>query len=95
MPIEPFRPEYQRVADDLREQIRKGQLAPGEKLPTKKQLAAHYGVGETSIDNAMLLLRAERWVRGHQGRGVFVAERPPEDDGGAKPDPGPDPTAAS
>lgn len=85
MPIEPFRPEYQRVADDLREQIRAGRLLPGEKLPTKKQLAAKYGVGETSIDSAMLLLRSERWVRGHQGRGVFVADEPPEDNGGADP----------
>lgn len=83
MPIGQFRPEYQRVADDLREQIRTGQLARGAKLPTKKQLAAEYGVGETSIDSAMMLLRNEGWVRGHQGRGVFVAEQPPEDNGGA------------
>ncbi|GGM67385.1 winged helix-turn-helix domain-containing protein [Dactylosporangium sucinum] len=86
MPVEPFRPEYQRVADDLREQIRSGQLMPGDKLPTKRQLAAHYGVGETSIDNAMLLLRAEHWVRGHQGRGVFVADEPPAGNGGPEPE---------
>jgi GntR family transcriptional regulator len=89
MPIEPFRPEYQRVADDLREQIRSGQLVPGAKLPTKRELVAQYGVGETSIDSAMLLLRTEGWVRGHQGRGVFVAEQPPEDNGGANTDPKP------
>lgn len=78
MPVEPFMPEYQRVANDLRKQIQAGLLAPGSKLPTKRELAVRYSVGETSIDTAMVVLRGEGWVRGHQGRGVFVAEPLPE-----------------
>jgi DNA-binding GntR family transcriptional regulator len=74
MPNEPFRAEYLRIVDDLTARIRSGELAPGTKLPTKRQLADHYDVGTTTIDVVMALLRNEGWVRGHQGRGVFVAD---------------------
>lgn len=75
MPAQPpFRAEYLRVADDLRTRIAGGELAPGSKLPTIGQLAQQYEVGTTTIDSAMIVLRAEGWVRGHQGRGIFVAD---------------------
>ena len=77
MPTE-FRPDYIRVADDLREQIRSETLTAGAKLPTKRQLAEHYGVGLQAIDAAMIVLKTEGLVRGHQGRGVFVVERSAE-----------------
>jgi GntR family transcriptional regulator len=85
MPAEPFRAEYLRVADDLRQRIRSGELAPGSRLPTIRQLADQYEVGTTSIDTAMVLLRSEEWVRGHQGRGMFVADPLPEGGGDARP----------
>ncbi|MGN9776015.1 GntR family transcriptional regulator [Micromonospora sp. H33] len=37
--------------------------------------AAHYGVSTQVIRSAMLILRAEGLVEGHQGRGVYVRER--------------------
>lgn len=71
----PITPLYQRVAADLRDQIRTGRLKPGDQLPSATQLQQIYGVGSTAIRNAMLLLRAEGLIEGHQGKGVFVAER--------------------
>lgn len=64
--------DYLRVAADLRNKIRSGELEPGSKLPTKRQLAAEYGVGRNSVDAAMIVLKAEGLIEGHQGRGVYV-----------------------
>lgn len=77
MPSTPRKPAaYQLVADDIREQIISGQLAPGTQLPFKRLLAVQYKVSEQVIDVAMVLLRAEGLIEGVQGKGVFVAERP-------------------
>lgn len=72
----PVIPLYQRVAADLRDQIRTGRLKPGDQLPSAARLQEIYGVGSTAIRNAMLLLRTEGLIEGHQGKGVYVAPAP-------------------
>jgi GntR family transcriptional regulator len=66
--------DYERVANDLRLQIRTGTLAAGQQLPYKTKLMEIYSVGGSAVDTAMLLLRNEGYVIGHQGKGRFVAE---------------------
>jgi DNA-binding GntR family transcriptional regulator len=66
--------DYERVAKDIRSKIRTGELAAGTRLPTKTQLMEMYEVGGSAVDTAMLLLRTEGYVIGHQGKGRFVAE---------------------
>ncbi len=80
-----FVPDYARIAEDIRQQIRDGRLAPGDQLPLRRELIALYSaawkrrtpVSGTTIDSAMLILKSEGWIIGHQGRGTFVANRPP------------------
>jgi DNA-binding transcriptional MocR family regulator len=43
------KPNYQRVADDLREQIKSGVLGPGDQLPSTAQLQAKYAVGNNAV----------------------------------------------
>jgi GntR family transcriptional regulator len=64
--------KYERVADAIREQIRTGQLKPGDKLPSTTQLQALHGVSYGSIRGAMLVLKAEGLVEGRPGEGVYV-----------------------
>ncbi|MFG3577002.1 winged helix-turn-helix domain-containing protein [Micromonospora chersina] len=71
MPVTPF---YERIANDIRTQIRTGELKPGDKLPSISELCAQYGVSTQVIRSAMLILRAEGLVEGHQGRGVYVRD---------------------
>lgn len=63
---------YLRVARDIREKIAAGELKPGAKLPSTAELKELYGVGNTAIRNAMLVLRMEGLIEGHQGKGVYV-----------------------
>ena len=66
--------DYERVANDVRTKIRTGELPAGTRLPTKNALMAMYEVGGSAVDTAMLLLRTEGYVIGHQGKGRFVAD---------------------
>jgi DNA-binding GntR family transcriptional regulator len=72
MPITPF---YQRIADEIRERIKSGDLRPGDKLPSTSELCTRYGVSTQVIRSVMLTLRAEGLVEGHQGRGVYVRDQ--------------------
>jgi len=68
------RPPYVQVADSLRAAIRSGALPPGTRLPSGRDLANRYGVALMTVQKATDVLRSERLVRSHQGRGVFVAD---------------------
>lgn len=68
-------PKFERVANAIREQIRSGQLKPGDRLPSTRELEAQFGVSYGSIRGAMLVLKAEGLVRGQPGEAVYVAER--------------------
>jgi GntR family transcriptional regulator len=72
-----FVPDYQRVAEDIRQQVRDGRLKPGEQLLSRRALADRYSVSLQVIGSAMILLQGTGWVRGHQGRGTYVADNPP------------------
>jgi DNA-binding GntR family transcriptional regulator len=70
----PYVPAYRRVADEISEKIRSGQLKPGDRLPSTRQLQEQYEVSEMVIRQAMMILRERRLVEGVAGVGVFVAE---------------------
>ncbi|MFD7393847.1 GntR family transcriptional regulator [Streptomyces virginiae] len=60
------------IADDLRNQISKGHLKAGERLPSEAQLAARYAVSTPTLRNALALLQAEGLVEKLHGSGNFV-----------------------
>lgn len=68
-------PKWVELADRIREQIKSGELAPGDKLPSTSQLCQIYGVSSIVVRNAMITLKAEGLVVGVPGVGVFVADR--------------------
>ncbi len=71
------KPEYQHIVDDITARIRAGQLAPGEKLPPYRQLAADYDVSRSTVRTALMILAERGWTVGRPGKGTFVADRPP------------------
>ncbi len=69
------RPPYRQIADHLRAAIERGELQPGDRLPSEAALMAHYHVARMTARQAIQELRGEGRVVSEQGRGVFV--RPP------------------
>lgn len=76
------RPHYVQIADDLRTQIDAGELSPGDRLPSGRELATTYGVAPMTIQHALRILREEGRIQTWQGRGAFVADGTPAVDTG-------------
>ena len=50
-----------------------GRLAAGEKLPSKRTLAAHLGTAVVTVENAYAQLLAEGYLFSEEKRGYFVS----------------------
>jgi len=61
------------VRDSLIALIRSGELKDGEKLPTEQQLAAMFGVGRSSIREAVQSLIGLGIIEMRPGRGAYVS----------------------
>lgn len=65
------------VAERLTTLITKGAYPVGSKLPAEKELAAQFGVGRSSMREAVRTLAAAGYLRSTHGIGVFVvSDRP-------------------
>ncbi|MFI0449368.1 GntR family transcriptional regulator [Actinomadura sp. 6N118] len=69
-------PAYLRIADDLRRQIVDGRLAPGDRVPSRHELAHDHGVSDRVAVEAVRLLTAEGYLEARPGAGTFVRARP-------------------
>ena len=72
-PLRPARNLTEEVVARIAEQIRKGRLAPGARLPTEQELMKAMGVSRTVVREAVAALRSEGLVTTRQGSGAFVA----------------------
>ena len=63
---------YVAVADDIAGRIASGELAPGTRLRSERDLAEYYGRAYGTIRKAMALLRERGLIVTIHGRGTFV-----------------------
>ncbi|MBF6261517.1 PLP-dependent aminotransferase family protein [Nocardia farcinica] len=68
-------PSYRSVADLIAEQITAGRWAPGDRLPTHRQLAAEFGIAIATATRVYAELKRTGVVVGEPGRGTFVRDR--------------------
>ena len=61
------------MADAIRQSILVGTLAPGDKIPSEKELGVAHGVSRVVVREAIARLRHEGLAAARQGKGVFVA----------------------
>ncbi|UGY91749.1 GntR family transcriptional regulator [Streptomyces gobiensis] len=73
----PEQPPYLRVADSLRQRLASREWMPGDRLPSRAQLAAEYGVGDNVVRRAQELLISQGLLEGRAGSGTYAA-RPRE-----------------
>lgn len=69
-------PLYRQIADQIRQQIAGGALAPGDSLPTVRGLAEELGCNSSTVSRAYAELAREGVIAGQRGAGTRVA-RPP------------------
>ncbi len=62
------------IARMLRDEVNKGTLKPGDRLPTEQQLCRMFGVSRPVVREAISQLKYDGVLESFQGRGVFVRE---------------------
>jgi len=76
--LEPARPHPSNIATtifrEVRRRILSGELAPGERLPGERELAAEYKTNRNTLREAVRRLEQARLVTVRHGQGVTVAD---------------------
>jgi GntR family transcriptional regulator len=67
-------PMYRQIAEDLRQQIESGALAPGSQIPTELELRDRYNASRNTIRDAIKWLTSLGLVETRPGQGTFVTE---------------------
>jgi len=74
------RPIYEQVRDGLRQLLVAGAIAPGDKLPSVRQLASQLAINPNTIQRAYEALEQDGYVYSVPGKGSFAARREEIDD---------------
>jgi GntR family transcriptional regulator len=64
---------YMRVAGDIAARIASGELSPGARLRSERDLAEYYEVSYGTVRRAMQVLRERALITTIHGRGTFVS----------------------
>ena len=67
--------KYYKMHHDLEEQIHRGELRAGDRVPSENQLAAAYQVSRQTVRKALAILEQEGYIYAMHGKGTFVSER--------------------
>ncbi|MDO9502690.1 FadR/GntR family transcriptional regulator [Falsiroseomonas sp.] len=91
MPFQPLEPRrlFRRIAEQIAAMIAAGELPPGSRLPSERDLAPRLNVSRPSLREALIALEIEGLVEVRGGSGVYVraAATPPMRDGTDAPGP--------
>ncbi|WP_433051154.1 GntR family transcriptional regulator [Dactylosporangium sp. CS-033363] len=68
---------YRQLATVLRDRIRNGELPPGRRMPSEKDLHDEFGLARETVRRAMAVLRSEGLIEIRPGHGTFVVDTPP------------------
>lgn len=63
----------ERVRDEIAARITRGDLVPGQQLPTERELVNAFGVSRVTVRRAIAALTEEGLIYAIQGRGTYVA----------------------
>ncbi len=69
---------YEQIARRILQDIRAGLLAPGQRIPSERELARQMEVGRSSVREAIGVLQVDGIVETRPGSGSFVAVDAPE-----------------
>ncbi len=73
-------PFYRQIIEQIKFAVARGELSPGDRLPTVRQLAVDVAVNPNTVVRAYRELEIERVIETQQGSGTFVGVERPEID---------------
>ncbi len=72
--FKPIRPKKlsEEIVDQIKELISLGELKPGQRIPSERELASFLGVSRPSVREAIMVLEAMGFLESRQGGGTYV-----------------------
>ncbi|MFE7131702.1 GntR family transcriptional regulator [Streptomyces sp. NPDC057638] len=69
----PSQKTFTKIADHFRDRILSGELAPGSRLPTNREISGQWQVAAATVSRALQALQVENYIR-TTPRGTFVTD---------------------
>jgi DNA-binding transcriptional regulator YhcF (GntR family) len=69
-------PPYQQIVDDIRRRISSGELPPGSRVPSTRQIVSEWGVAMATATKVLTTLRHAGLVQSRPGFGTVVGAAP-------------------
>src|SRR3546814_20386708 len=63
------------IASAINVQVQRGELQPGERLPSEREICEQFGVSRAVVREAHSQLKSDRVIEERRGRGDYVLER--------------------
>jgi GntR family transcriptional repressor for pyruvate dehydrogenase complex len=72
--LEPIRPKKisEEIVNQIKQLISNGELKPGDRIPSERELATMLGVSRPSVREAIMVLEAMGFLESRQGGGTYV-----------------------
>jgi len=72
--FKPIRPKKlsEEIVEQIKQLISRGDLGPGQRIPSERELATFLGVSRPSVREAIMVLEAMGFLESRQGGGTFV-----------------------
>ncbi|MFH1756290.1 MAG: GntR family transcriptional regulator [Candidatus Latescibacterota bacterium] len=74
-------PFYRQIIEQVKFGMARGELSPGNQLPTVRQLAVSLSINPNTVIRAYRELEIEGLLDTHQGSGTFISHSQPKIDG--------------
>ncbi len=73
-------PFYRQIIEQVKYAISRGELSPGDRLPTVRQLAVDLAINPNTVVRAYRQMEIEGVLETQQGSGTFIGNNKPEID---------------
>lgn len=71
-PISDYRALSEKIVSQVSDRLVRGELSPGDRLPTERELAEQFGVSRTVVRDAVKTLAGRGILQVRRGAGIFV-----------------------
>jgi GntR family transcriptional regulator len=73
-----MKPKFIELSESIIENIKSGELLPGDKIPSENELINAHKISNTTARKVLSQIELEGWARRIKGKGTFVLNRTPE-----------------
>ncbi len=73
-----MKPKFIELSEAIIENIKSGELLPGDKIPSENELINTHKISNTTARKVLSQIESEGWARRIKGKGTFVLNRTPK-----------------